>query len=179
MRGVAQSLTALMLMVLGGGALAADESLGNAVKATFLYKFAEFVQWPANQFAEGTPFVLCGVGDDGVTALMDSATAGQRVGGRPVVVRHLQRVSSVDGCNVAYLAGSSEQPVDDAAGALHGSPVLTVADSTSNPRALTIVKFVISDNRVRFDIDDAEAVQDRLSISSKLLGLARSVRRRP
>lgn len=156
-----------------------SELLESAVKATFLYKFAEFVEWPPDPVAQGSSFLLCAVGDDAVTALMDRAAAGQRVGNRPVVVRHLQRVSPADGCNAAYLAGSPEQSAEDAAAALRGSPILTVADSASNQRVSAIIKFVTGDNRVRFDIDDAEAAQDRLFVSSKLLELARSVRKRP
>src|SRR5579872_4156465 len=74
-------------------AAAENAPLEDAVKATFLYKFGEFVQWPAETVTEGAPFVLCAVGDDGVTAVMDRAAAGQRVGTRPVTVRHLQMVS--------------------------------------------------------------------------------------
>ena len=170
----------MLLVAMWAGTAAAQEApLANAVKATFLYKFAEFVAWPVAPVAEGTPFVLCAVGDDGVTASMDRSTAGQRVGSRQVLVRHLQRISPADQCDAAYLAGSPEQSANEAAQALHGVPILTIADTETNPRAPAIIKFVISENRVRFDIDDAEAAQDRLMISSKLLGLARSVRKRP
>jgi YfiR/HmsC-like len=41
-----------------------------------------------------------------------------------------------------------------------------------------VVSFVIIANHVDFDIDDAEAAQDGLTISSKLLGLAHAVRLR-
>lgn len=41
-----------------------------------------------------------------------------------------------------------------------------------------VISFVIEANHVRFDIDDAEAGQDGLVISSKLLGLAHAVRQR-
>jgi hypothetical protein len=41
-----------------------------------------------------------------------------------------------------------------------------------------IVNFVIVDDRVRFEIDDAEAARRGLRISSKLLSLAVSVKPR-
>lgn len=158
---------------------AADSgSLEDAVKATFLSKFADFVAWPAGS-AENGPFVLCAVGEDGITAVMDRAAAGQRVGDRPIVVRHLQQVSPADGCNTAYLAGSAAQSADAAAATLRGTPVLTVADSGSHPGAPAIIRFVIAGGRVRFDVDDAEAAGNHLRISSRLLDLARNVRKRP
>lgn len=179
--GLKRALAAAVLVALWSSFChAADNTpLEPAIKATFLYKFGEFVVWPGETVAEGAPFVLCAVGNDAVTALMDRAAAGQRVHNRPVTLRHLERVTAADGCNAAYLAGSDAQSAEQAASALHGSPVLTIVDSGANPRAQAIIKFVVADNRVRFDIDDAEAAQDRLSISSQLLGLARSVRKRP
>ncbi len=59
---------------------------------------------------------------------------------------------------------------------LRGKPVVTVTDSDVKARG--VVSFAIVDNHVRFDIDDAAAAQSGLAISSKLLGLARTVKLR-
>jgi len=58
-------------------------------------------------------------------------------------------------------------------------PVLTVSDGANTGAGTSIVSFVVQDNRVRFDIDDAAAAANGLAISSKLLSLARAVRPRP
>jgi YfiR/HmsC-like len=52
-----------------------------------------------------------------------------------------------------------------------------VTDSTL--QAHGIISFVMQDNHVRFDIDDAGAETSGLRISSKLLELAHNVSRRP
>lgn len=150
----------------------------DAVKATFLYKFADFVQWPTGSAVNAT-FRLCAVGNDGVTALMDRAAVGQRVGDRPVAVKHLQQVSPADGCDAAYLAGSAAQSAEAAAAALQRSPVLTVIDGENHPGVPAIIKFVVAEGRVRFDVDDAAAAGSHLMVSSRLLDLARNVRKRP
>ena len=51
---------------------------------------------------------------------------------------------------------------------------MTVTDN--GPQS--IITFVTEQKQVRFDIDDALAAQAGLSISSKLLGLARNVKQR-
>jgi hypothetical protein len=56
--------------------------------------------------------------------------------------------------------------------------VLTITDSARNARAKGIVHFVLRDNRVRFEIDEQAAAENGLVISSKVLGLAISVRPR-
>jgi hypothetical protein len=59
---------------------------------------------------------------------------------------------------------------------MRGQPVVTVTDS--GMKAHGVISFLIQDNHVRFDIDDALAAQGGLSISSKLLGLAHAVKAR-
>ena len=158
----------------------AADSLEYPVKATFLYKFASFVEWPAAAFESPTsPVSICVIGTDAVGALIDQAAAGQRIGAHPITVIHLQAAAGVSGCHIAYIAESDAQLIAAALDAMKGTPVLTVTDSTHPSGPTGIVSFVVQDNRVRFDIDDAAAAENGLVISSKLLSLARSVRPRP
>jgi len=56
--------------------------------------------------------------------------------------------------------------------------VLTVTDGAGPPGARGIIHFTLKDRRVRFVIDEAQAAERGLSISSRLLALAVSVRQR-
>ncbi|HEY4265044.1 MAG TPA: YfiR family protein [Micropepsaceae bacterium] len=153
------------------------ETLEYAVKATFVYKFAGFVDWPATSFeSPSSPVTICVLGSDPVAALIDQAAAGRQVGDRTVAVKYLQIFVRDSGCNILYVAANMP---GDAANAARGAPVLTVGASPRAEAGGTIVTFVVQDNRVRFDIDDAAAAENGLAISSKLLSLARAVRPRP
>jgi hypothetical protein len=166
------------IVALPGSALAAasTNSLEYAVKATFLYKFAGFVNWPPAAFeSSSSPFVLCVLGDDPVAATIDMAAAGQQVSERTIAVRHLQTVDRDTRCHILYIAANI--PPADAEDAVRGLPVLTVTDTRRTGKS--IVSFVVDNNRVRFDIDEAAAAENGLAISSKLLSLARTVRPRP
>ncbi len=150
-----------------------------AVKATFLYKFEPYVTWPApaSPPAAGA-FNICVVGDDPFGRLLDQAVSGERVSGRPILVRRMGVVDRGQGCQIVYLTGSRTQSVADALRSVRGSPVLTVTDADSSSNAKGIIHFVVRDSRVRFEIDDQTAAQNGLVISSKLLGLALSTRPR-
>jgi hypothetical protein len=154
----------------------AQNALETAVKATYLYKFAAFVAWPAGPPADSTsPFAICVVGADPFGVLLDRAVAGQRVAGRAVAVLRLATAKSESSCQIAFIGGSPAQSVSDALKVLHGTPVLTVTQSGDPPG---IVDFVIADGRVRFTINDQAAGENGLTISSKLLSLALSVKPR-
>jgi hypothetical protein len=174
---------ASLLAVAAGGALAqSGRELEWAVKATFLYKFAPFVGWPADAFPSDTaPLRLCVGGTDPFGELLDRSVAGQRVAGRPVEVARLTDLQQVATCRILFAAGSDQMPVADMLRQASGSPVLTVTDAGTVPegQARGIIHFEIQAGRVRFDIDEAAAAANRLEISSKLLAMALSVRPRP
>lgn len=148
-------------------------SIEYPVKATYLYKFASFVDWPAAAFASpASPLEICLTGDDPFGAVLDRATAGQRIGARPVVVRRLPVATPAMGCHILYVAGSKAQPAADGIKTVRGNPVLTVTDAALRPTAKGVVHFVVTGNRVRFEIDPAAAAANQLTISSKLQSLA-------
>ena len=170
-------LLALTALLLGGGA-AADEPLELAVKATYLYKLAPFVSWPGSAFADGAaPLVICIQGKDPFGPLVDRAVAGQRIEGRPVLVRRLPKVDSASGCQIAYIGGSDIQPEAAALRDIGKAPVLTVTDQERGAGAPGDVHLVLMEGRVRFVIDNGQAQQQGLAISSKLLALALKVKR--
>ena len=172
-------ITVLILLPMVCKALAAEaDSLEYAVKATYLYKFAGYVDWPPKSFAApDSPFSLCIAGDDPFGATLDTAVQGQRIGGRPVVVRRLKTVGRDSGCQILFVGGPDPQRAQ-MIDAVRGSGVLTVTEGADAGGATGIINFVIRDNRVRFDIDQEAAARNGLSISSKLLSLALNLRAR-
>jgi hypothetical protein len=173
--GLAALLGVLTALALPGTVRAQNPSIEYAVKAAYLYKFAPFVEWPPTAFAtSSSPFQLCVLGRDPFGASLDQAVSGQRVDEHRIVVRRLDRVDAASGCHVLYLGASPSQTTAEALRAVRGSPILTVADGDRDGGA--IIRFVVKDNRVRFDIDTTAAAANHVTISSKLLGMAMSVR---
>lgn len=164
---------ALLVLLLPGAALAAEgDALEYAIKATYLYKFAAYVDWPASTFAApGSPLTLCIAGDDPFGASLDTAVRDQRVAGRALVVRRLKSVGREADCQILFVGGADPLRTQFLA-AVRGSAVLTVTDRHESGGTAGIIDFVMRDNRVRFDIDESAATRSGLAISSKLLKLA-------
>ena len=153
---------------------AAAQNLEQSVKAAFVTKFARYVEWPASARAPGRPVELCIVGSDPFGRLIDQAA---RSDPSAIVVRRMERVEQAGGCAVAFLVGNRQQTTAQMVAALQGLPVLTITDSRNGP-AQGMIHFAIRQGKVGFHINDALAARSRLSISSRLLQLALSVRQR-
>lgn len=165
-------------LLFGAPASAQQQDLEPAVKATFVLRFASFVQWPAESFpAQTDPIVICVAGDARFAALVESAASGERIGVHSVVVRRLAAVPREAGCHVLYAAGAPGQNVAQMLESVRGHAVLTVTDQLhSGTRGM--IHFVREGGRVRFHIDRDAADGAGLTVNSRLLAVALTVRSR-
>ena len=155
---------------------AAAESLEYSVKANYLVRFAAFVQWPPEAFPTPTSaLAICVLGADPFGADLTNAAAGQMINGRAIIVRKLARVDARSACNILYVGRGGEQTVREVSDILERRPVLIVTDEARGAERGHL-HFVVAGNRVRFHIDDAAAKQSGLTISSRLLSLAVTVK---
>jgi hypothetical protein len=70
------------------------------VKATFLYNFAQFIQWPPHAFAKpDAPFTICVAGDP-FREELEKIISGEKLGTRPMVVRRLASGGHAAGCQM-------------------------------------------------------------------------------
>jgi hypothetical protein len=171
-------VAALAVLAAPAEAAADTGALEYKVKASYLYKFGEFVKWPPSAFPSPESAVnLCVAGKDPFGEILDQAVAGQQIEGRPISVRRLAVVERNSECHILYVAGSEQQSVAQALDAVRGANMLTVTESDGG-QARGIVNFITQDSHVRFDIDEQAAERNGLTISSKLLQLALSFRRK-
>lgn len=166
---------ATLLIAVQPAAAARQSSVELAVKATFLTKFPSYLEWPPRHLPAGAPIIICVIGADPFGAALQQAVAGGTSGSHPLVLRRYASAADVNKCHIAYLSGSSRD-VSAALAAAGTSPVVTVTDSR-NANVNGMIHFQLVGNSVKFDIDTYRSSRSGVGISSKLLGLARKVRR--
>lgn len=164
-----------LAIVCPAAAASAQPTIENDVKATFLYNFIKFVEWPAAPSPSTAPFRLCVLADPEFTRAVDRTIAGESVEGR-----HLERVEpqSVDELSTCAILYVGREHVDRSARLLAAArdlPVLTVGDGAQFVERGGAIGFVLENNRVRFDVSARAVQRSGLKVSSKLLRVARSV----
>jgi hypothetical protein len=156
----------------------ADPTREYAVKAAFIYNFAQFTQWPAEAFASpDAVFVIGLLGDDPFDGALDKAVAGKTVSGHPMMVKRVTNVAEAGGCAVLFIPVTQEGRVTDVLNAVMDKPVLTVGETDNFPWSGGVIRFLTEDNKVRFEINPEAAERAHLRISSKLMKLARIFKR--
>lgn len=146
------------------------------VKAAFLYNFARFVEWPAETFTgPGDPIVTCILGKDPFGHWLKEAIDGRSIDGRALTLRHIAGAAEAASCQILF-AGSSE-PKRIWASLAGVKRVLTVGECGDASEGGAIVNFVIEDGKVRFEINTEAADLAKVRISSRMLSLARLIKR--
>lgn len=166
----------LLLTVSPGMGLAeSPASLEYKVKGAFLLNFAKFTKWPADEFAtDNSPITIGIVGEDPFGSTLDQLVAGETIGTRRIVVKRLAPSEDLSQCRILFIPKSA-----DAADVLkHAvSPgVLTVGESDDFLDAGGVIRLLIEDKKVRFEVNMDAAERAHLTISSQLLKLARTIK---
>jgi hypothetical protein len=148
------------------------------IKAAFLYKFSLYVEWPDEAFAgPADPIVIGVVGDIAIAKELQRVTAGRDVKQRPLQVRFYRDDITPAGVHLLYIDGRDGATRQTVLERLQDKPVLLVTDDPGGLATGSSVNFVVEGDRVRFDISLIAAEAQQLRISSRLLAVARQVRR--
>jgi YfiR/HmsC-like len=166
----------LCILLLVAGPQARTQDVGPSeyqVKAAFLYNFAKFVKWPEAAFPAGdTPVIIGILGDDPFGPNLEMAVRNKTVNGHPVVIRRVSP-AELKQCQIVFIARTPKRNLAEVSAALNGVAVLTVSELDRFTDSGGMIRFVVESNKVRFEINDAAARAAGLTISSKLLNLAK------
>jgi hypothetical protein len=146
-----------------------------AVKAAFLFRFGEYIEWPAA--GRPGPVIIAVLGAPAVVAELRRILPGRSLQGRPVAVRELMQVEQLTDADIFYIGpeaqGALKRTISAAA---HGPrPLLVVTDAPDGLDAGAAINFVTSDRRIRFEVSPPAAAAEGVKLSSRLLAVAARV----
>jgi YfiR/HmsC-like len=171
----------LFAMAVGSHAEGMDSSDSSEylIKAGFIYNFAKLVEWPATAFPQpDSPIVIGILGDDPFGGTLDRIVTDKKINGRGFTVKRLKwgkDLKDIKDCNILFVSSSEKEHLDSVVDAMKWLPVLTIGDAPGFARRGGIINFTLEDNKVRFEVNVEAAKHADLTISSRLLTLARIV----
>ena len=166
----------------GAQAGEASDSSEYLVKAGFIYNFAKFVEWPSTAFAEpDSPIVIGVLGTDPFGDIINHVVEGKKIGARGFVVRRfkwskeLKDSKDFTNCRILFVSSSEKMHFEEVVEAVKGLPILTVGEAPGFAERGGMIRLMLEDNRVRFEVNVEAAHEGNLNISSRLLTLARII----
>src|ERR1700676_545138 len=157
----------------------ASDSSEYLIKAGFIFNFAKFVEWPSNAFAQpDSPIVIGILGTDPFGTIIDKIVQDKKIGARGFVVKRLKwgtDLKELRESKILFIGASERAHMDELVQMLRGLPILTVGETPGFAERGGVIRFVLEHNRVRFEVNVLAARQADLTISSRLLTLARII----
>lgn len=161
----------------------ASAQLEYEVKAAFLFRFAQFVEWPVDTFKEPSePFTYCTIGDDPFHGALERTLTGKTIGQRQLRVEHLSGTGAgsstpkIAECQVLFVSGPGDRKhVAETLASAGSLPILTVGEADQFAEDGGAIGFCTEDNKIRFEVNLDAAGKAGLKISAKLLALAKTV----
>lgn len=148
------------------------------VKASLIFNFLHFVDWP-DTASGGEELTVCLFGRDRYGKAL-RILEGEVVNGKRLKIRESEEWSPSfsDMCSVIVfteLIEGRRVPLDVALAALANKPVLTIGEAPNFLEQGGMINFATDENTVQFEINVRKARQCQLTLSTKLLRLAKRV----
>lgn len=165
------------ILILLAGASHGEEYTEVEVKAAFLYHFTNYIAWPEEAFSHrSAPFVIGVVGKGSILSALRRAVQDKTWNSRPFAIKQVEHNREARECHLLFVERSEMPRLAQLLEALGNAPVLTVGESEGFVQRGGVINFYMHQGRVRFEINPDAARRRQLTISSKLLSLARIVR---
>jgi hypothetical protein len=177
LRLLAALLPALLLLLALTAPAGAAGWLQDEVKATYLYRFLDYTEWPPDTFAgPGAPITIGVLGSDDVGNALKQLTAAGGGNGRLVMVRRVVEADPLEGLQVLYIDGTQRARAAELARASQRRGLLVVTDWEGALDQGAALNFVLRERRVRFEVSLPAAERAGIRFSARMLAVASYVR---
>ncbi len=168
-------LKSIVLLYLAS-ATAAQSVSDYQVKAAYIYNFAKFIEWPAQEFSTpAAPMRFCVLNDQLFEVELNRVVKGRSIAGHPVEVVQVQATEQARSCHILFINSVEDRQTERVLETLRTNSVLTVGEAENFIPEGGIINFILKDNRVQFQINHKAATAAGLYISSRLLAVAQRV----
>ena len=144
------------------------------LKAVFLHRFPQFVEWPETVWRDAPSGQLCVAQPNPFGAELSGLLRGESLRGRPLVTRDVSASAQLDGCHLLFV-GAGASGGDALLKAARERPILTVGETDAFLRSGGMITLKLINNRVRFEVNAGAVQRAGLRMSSQLLALATNV----
>jgi hypothetical protein len=153
-----------------------DEGAEYPVKLAFLYNFTKFVEWPPDSYRDaGAPLLICIVGHDPFSEVLERELRTRNVGGHPVELKTFKPNEKLSACQIVFVPATEKNQADRIVRGLKGSSTLTVGETDGFAVLGGIINLTVEANKVHFEVNRLAAERAGLKISSRLLNIAKIV----
>jgi hypothetical protein len=149
------------------------EALEHEIKATYLYNFAKFTDWPITKLPQGAPLVICILGDDPFKGSLANLIQGKSIESHPLEVRSLGPLETMSSCGIIFVSAAQTKNFQKIKASLPAHNTLMVGEASDFLENGGQIQFFVEASKVRFEISLAALEKAGLKIDARVLNIAK------
>lgn len=148
------------------------------IKAASLYKFLSYVEWPPTAFSRAdSPYVIGVISADVIEDDLLKIIANRNLNNRSLIIKKLNANDPLTGIHVLFIGQGEKAAQAQLLKQAQQQSILIVTETRDALAQGSMINFVTTDNRVRFEVALDTAEKAALKLSSRMLSVALSVTR--
>lgn len=177
MKKAVVSVLLTFLFLLPGIPVCKTQGLDYRVHAMFIYHFTKYIEWPAKRNHEG--FQISFLGSTPVLEELTAVTENKLIDNRKVNIQSVQPGDRLlRNSDIIYIPNSrkfSPEIVKELSNSLSDLPVLIITEQQGMLQHGSMINLVVSDEKLRFQINKTLIQSRSMKVSSELLRLANQI----
>lgn len=147
------------------------------IKAAFLERFTRFIEWPEESAVSDTTesFVLGVIGENPFGSILEQLYATQKMKNKEVEIHSLSNLDEISGCHLLFISKSKEKELSKILSLTKDKPILTISDINGFADKGVLINLYLTEDKIRFEINETAIRDSGLSISYLLLNAAKII----
>jgi len=165
---------ALIILVISSYSFISDDGTNAHIKATFIYNFTRYIEWPA-EYKKGT-FIIGVLGETRMWQELTTMKQKKSRGNQPFQITKFASVNSVNRCHMIFVAESRSHELGLVVSKVKDFKTLIITEQSGLIEKGSGINFVINNNKQGFEINRSSIKEHGLSLSSNLVAFATVVK---
>jgi hypothetical protein len=140
------------------------QGINYKVHALFLYKFTQYIEWPA---ANGN-YVIGVVGNSPILEELQNIASAKK----NVTIKKLTATSDMSGCHLIFVSEGSSTHLSSVSSKVSGKPVLVISETGSGAKRGAGINFIMVDDKMKFELNKGMVERQGLKVSGDLVTLS-------
>jgi YfiR/HmsC-like len=144
------------------------QTTNHTAYSLFVVSFAKYSSWPQ----PGSEFTIVVLGKSKVYDELVKLTANKNLNGLAYKIVQAETIEEVGDAQLVYLSDNKSSSLDELNKATEGKPTMIVAEREGLAKKGAAFSLLVLDNKLRFDVNNAELEKRHIKVSSSLMNLA-------
>jgi hypothetical protein len=143
-------------------------------QSMFIYNFSRLIEWPAED--KQGDFIIGVLGSSDIFSELETFCNGKKVGTQGIIVKRFKDATELAKCHILFISYGKTSGLADILTKVGSNSTLLVGEKKGCVEGGAAICFVITEDKLKFELKTANASKAGLKVNSKLEEMAILVR---